>query len=127
MITVPHINEDQEYKILRDTTADFAAKELAPRAEQLDLEPSDQSLKEAVTKAEEMGMMAALIPEKQGGGGLDAYAFCVALEEIAAEEAGVATTLLMHNAALYPAALGDLEGLTVGVESESFPACPAAR
>jgi alkylation response protein AidB-like acyl-CoA dehydrogenase len=125
MITIPRVIEDQEYKILRDTTAEYAAKELAPRAEQLDYDPGDQILKEAARKAEDLGMLAALVPEKQGGGGLDAYAFCVALEEIATEEAGVAATLLMHNVALYPAALGDIGGLPMGVESESFPACLA--
>jgi alkylation response protein AidB-like acyl-CoA dehydrogenase len=70
-------------------------------------------------------MRAALQPEKAGGGGLDLYAFCVALEEIAAEEAGLAATLLGHNAAIYPMAMGEREGVAVEVGMDSFPACLA--
>lgn len=125
MIAIPRVSEEQEYKILRETAADYAARELAPRAEQLDLDPSDQRLMEAVHKAGELGMLAALLPEKAGGGGLDLYAFCLALEEIAAEEAGLAATLLGHNAAIYPLAMGDREGIAVEVGMESFPACLA--
>ena len=40
MIRLPEFSEDQEYRILRETASAYAANELAPRAEQLDLEPS---------------------------------------------------------------------------------------
>lgn len=122
---IPAINEDQEYRILRETAAAYALNELAPKAEELDFNRSSGLLKDALSKAEELGMLAALIPEKHGGGGLDAYAFCVALEEIAVQEAGVAATLLSHNAAIYPAAIGELEDLITGVDPSSFPACLA--
>ena len=125
MIKVPDIREDQEYRILRETASAYAAKELAPRAEQLDLEPTSGRVREAMSKAGEIGMTAALIPEEHGGGGLDDYAFCVALEEIAVEEAGVAAALLAHNAALLPAAQGESEGLITGTEPDAYPACLA--
>jgi alkylation response protein AidB-like acyl-CoA dehydrogenase len=125
MIKVPDIQEDQEYRILRETASSFAAKELAPQAEQLDLEPTTSRIREAVAKAGEIGMTAALIPEEKGGGGLDDYAFCVALEEIAVEEAGVAAVLLAHNAALLPAAQGGSEGSIAGMEADACPACLA--
>ena len=125
MIRLPDFTEDQEYRILRETASSYAAKELAPQAEQLDLDPTAWRVKEAVSKAGDIGMLAALIPEGYGGGGLDDYAFCVALEEIAVEEAGVAAALLGHNAALLPAALGEFEGLITGVGPETYPACLA--
>jgi len=125
MIRVPDIKEDQEYRILRETAAAYAAKELAPQAERLDLDPAPWRVKEAMSKAGELGMLAALVPEKYGGGGLDAYAFCVALEEMAVEEAGVAAVLLVHNAALLPSAMGEFEGLITGVTPDSYPACLA--
>ncbi len=125
MIKLPDFHEDEEYRILRETAAAYASKELAPQAEQLDLEPTLWLVKEAIAKAGDMGMLAALIPEEHGGGGLDDYAFCVALEEIAAEEAGVAAALLVHNAALLPAAMGEFKALITGVGPDAYPACLA--
>ena len=125
MIRLPDFAEDQEYRILRETASAYASKELAPQAEQLDLDPAPWRVREALSKAGDLGMLAALIPERYGGGGLDEYAFCVALEEIAVEEAGVAAALLGHNAALLPSALGEFEGLIAGVGPDAYPACLA--
>jgi alkylation response protein AidB-like acyl-CoA dehydrogenase len=125
MIGTSRIVEDQEYRILRESAASYAAKELAPRAELFDYNPSDPSLREAMSRAGDLGMLAALIPEEYGGGGLDGYAFCVVLEEIAVADAGVAAAMLSHNAALYPAALGEQKGSIAGAEPDAFPACLA--
>ncbi len=125
MIRLPEFSEDQEYRILRETASAYAAKELAPRSEQLDLEPAAWRVKEAMAKAGGMGMLAALIPEEYGGEGLDTYAFCVALEEMAVCEAGLSAAVLAHNAAMLPAALGEFEGLITGVGPEVYPACLA--
>jgi alkylation response protein AidB-like acyl-CoA dehydrogenase len=125
MIRLPDFAEEQEYSILRETASSYAAKELGPQAEQLDLDAEPWRIKEVLAKAGDMGLLAALIPERFGGGGLDDYAFCVALEEIAVEEAGVAAALLGHNAALLPAALGEFEGLITGVGPDDHPACLA--
>ena len=121
MMRIQSIIEDQEYRFLRETAAAYAAKELGPRAEELDLNRDAATLKEIASRAGEMGLLAALIPEEKGGGGLDDYAFCAALEEIAVHEAGVAASLLIHNAALYPLALNASEAPV----SDSFPACLA--
>jgi alkylation response protein AidB-like acyl-CoA dehydrogenase len=125
MIKLPDFKEGQEYRILRETASAYAARELAPQAEQIDLNPDLWRVREAIARAGDMGMLAAFIPEEHGGGGLDGYAFCVALEEIAAEEAGIAAALLAHNAALLPAALGEPEALITGVEPDAYPACLA--
>ncbi|MFW6113454.1 MAG: acyl-CoA dehydrogenase family protein, partial [Actinomycetota bacterium] len=125
MIGLTSVKEEQEYRILRETAAGYAARELSPQAEQLDLEPTTWRLRKVLSKAGDMGLLAALIPEDYGGGGLDVYALCVALEEIGMQEAGVAASLLMHNAALLPAAVGEFRGLITGVEPDYYPACLA--
>lgn len=125
MIRVPDFDQEEEYRILRETAASYAVKELAPRAEQMDLDPASGTARDALARTGEMGLLAALVPEEYGGGGLDAYALCVALEEMAVEEAGVAASLLVHNAALLPSAVGKFEGLITGMGAESFPACLA--
>ncbi|MHB8780130.1 MAG: acyl-CoA dehydrogenase family protein [Candidatus Geothermincolia bacterium] len=93
--------ETEEYRILRVTAADYAARVIAPVAELLDVEAI--ALTDTLSKASELGVMRALATEEVGGGGMDLYAFCAALEEMAVESAGVATALLIHNAALMPA------------------------
>lgn len=107
MARIPEIKEEEKYRILRETAREYAAKELAPGAEQFDLDPASPQLQEAIARAEGMGMLSALVPEELGGGDLDAYAFCVALEEIGVESAGVAAALLIHNAAQLPLALSE--------------------
>jgi len=125
MVRLSGMEEKQEYGILRETAASYAAKELAPLAEEADLEPGSPRVREAFLRAGDLGLFAALLPEDAGGGGLDEYAFCVALEEIAVESAGLAAALLAHNAALYPTVLGELQGLITGIGGASFPACLA--
>jgi alkylation response protein AidB-like acyl-CoA dehydrogenase len=68
MIRFTQITEDQEYKILRDTASAYALNELSAQAEQLDLDPTAGMVKEALSKAGEIGMLAALIPDRFGGG-----------------------------------------------------------
>ncbi len=125
MARLPEFREEQEYRILRESAASYAAEVLGPKAEELDLDPAPWRVKKALAKAKELGMLSALVPEERGGGGLDDYAFCVALEEIAVEDAGIAVALLSHNAAILPSALGEFEGLITGVGEESYPACLA--
>ncbi len=93
--------ETEEYRILRVTAADYAARVLAPVAELLDVEAI--ALTDTLSKASELGILRALATEEVGGGGMDLYAFCAALEEMAVESAGAAAALLIHNAAMLPA------------------------
>ncbi len=123
MLSVPHPQENEEYRILRNNATSYAAKVLAPRAEGLDFDPEGEDLRELVSRAGELGLLAGLLPESQGGGGLDDYAFCLVLEEIAAKEAGVAISLLVHNVALLPASLGEREIPEAWLKPSFFPAC----
>ncbi len=94
--------ETEEYRMLRGAAADYAARVLAPVAEELD-GATDTPFLESMHKASELGVLRAFVAEESGGGGLDDYAFCIALEEMAVESAGAACALLIHNAALTPA------------------------
>ncbi len=94
--------EVEEYRMLRTAAADYALRVLAPVAEELDA-VSGTPLLESLNKSAELGVLRALAAEESGGGGLDDYAFCIALEELAAQSAGAATALLIHNAAMLPA------------------------
>ena len=115
------VKETEEYSILRAATAEYANRVLAPLAEQLD-QVLDPPVHDSMDKAAELGVLCALAPEESGGGGLDDYAFCVALEELAVESAGAATALLIHNAALLPAVLG---GEPDPLMDAAFPLCLA--
>ncbi len=98
MVQILKTLETEEYRILRGTAADYAARVLAPVAEALD-SPTGTPFLESMNKASELGVLRAFVAEETGGGGLDDYAFCIALEEMAVESAGAATALLIHNAA----------------------------
>lgn len=48
-----------------------------------------------------LGFMGMLTPEAYGGSGGSFFAYCLALEEIAAADCGAATIIHVHNTALY--------------------------
>jgi alkylation response protein AidB-like acyl-CoA dehydrogenase len=102
MITVPWAKEAKQYAVLRSNARNFAATELAPVADDLENTVDSPLLWKLMEKASDMGMLAALVPERLGGEGVDLYSLCVALEENAVESAGFAALLLFHNAALLP-------------------------
>ncbi len=112
--------ETEEYRILRGTAADYAARVLAPVAEELD-SPSGPPYLDSMNKAAELGVLRAFVAEESGGGGLDDYAFCIALEEMAVESAGAATALLIHNAALAPAIAASGQAGLEAVFDAAFP------
>ncbi len=76
-----------EHKMIQDTARDFADKELAPIAEQVD-ETKEPPL-EVVKKLGELGFMGMMVPEEYGGAGLDDISYVLAMEEISR---GCATT-----------------------------------
>ncbi len=122
MVHILKTLETEEYRILRGTAADYAARVLAPVAVELD-SPSGKPFLESMHKAAELGVLRAFVAEGSGGGGLDDYAFCIALEEMAVESAGAACALLVHNAALAPAiAASGAPELEIVFDS-AFPMC----
>jgi alkylation response protein AidB-like acyl-CoA dehydrogenase len=81
----------QAHEDLRALARDFAAKELAPRAAQLDRDHTFPS--EAWKRAGDMGLLGVLVPAEYGGVGLDHIAFCILVEELARADGAVALVL----------------------------------
>ncbi|MDK2888460.1 MAG: hypothetical protein PWP72_1338 [Thermoanaerobacter sp.] len=72
-----------EHRMIRDTVADFAANELAPRAEELEHQP-EGLMRELLLKAGELGLLSADIPEEYGGSDLGKIASIIITENIVA-------------------------------------------
>jgi len=66
--------------MIRDTTRDFAQKEIAPVAAKFD--ESGEFPYETVKKMGALGLMGIEVPEEYGGAGMDTLSYVLALEEI---------------------------------------------
>jgi butyryl-CoA dehydrogenase len=80
-----------EQQSIRELTREFTREVVAPAAEELDREhkfPYD-----IVRQMGEMGLFGLCFPEDVGGVGGDFVSYCIALEELARGDAGVAITL----------------------------------
>jgi short-chain 2-methylacyl-CoA dehydrogenase len=84
-----------EQRLLRDTVRDFAAREVAPVAEELDRTKSFPY--EIVRKMGELGLMGIPFPEEYGGGGADTLAYVLAVEELARVDSSVCITMAAHT------------------------------
>ncbi|HEC34876.1 MAG TPA: acyl-CoA dehydrogenase, partial [Chloroflexi bacterium] len=86
------LNEEQ--KMFRAMFRDFAAKEIAPRAEEIDHEetlPPDM-----LQKAANQGFLGATLPEAYFGAGLDGVSYAMLIEAIAGACMSVAVTVATH-------------------------------
>ncbi|HLB30684.1 MAG TPA: acyl-CoA dehydrogenase family protein [Gammaproteobacteria bacterium] len=86
---------DEPHKLIRDTARRFAREVLAPGASVRDR--SGEFPRAEIRRLGELGFMGITIPESYDGASLDFLALAVALEEIAAGEAAVATIMSGHN------------------------------
>lgn len=87
------LNDDQ--KMIRETARRFAAERLAPFAAARDrdaLFPAD-----AIAEMGRLGLMGVTVADEWDGAGADHVSLALALEEIAAGDAGVATVMSGHN------------------------------
>ncbi|MCA9540491.1 MAG: acyl-CoA dehydrogenase family protein [Myxococcales bacterium] len=87
---------DDDARMLQQMARDVAQRSLAPHAAawaQTGAVPRD-----TLDALAALGLFGVCAPEKLGGAGMSVTALTVALEEIAAVEAGLAVTLLTHNA-----------------------------
>ena len=76
-----------EQRLLRDTVRDFARREVAPVAEELDRTKAFPY--ELVEKMGELGLMGIPFPEHYGGGGADTLAYALAVEELTRVDSSV--------------------------------------
>jgi alkylation response protein AidB-like acyl-CoA dehydrogenase len=87
------LTQDQE--MIRDAVRDFAQRELWPHAARWDKEhhfPKDVHRGLAA-----LGAYGICVPDQYGGAGLDYVSLAVVLEEIAAGDGGVSTTISVTN------------------------------
>jgi butyryl-CoA dehydrogenase len=87
------LNDDQ--LMIRDAVRAFAQEQLWPHAAQWDKE--HHFPKEAHKGLAELGAYGICVPEAYGGAGLDYLSLAVVLEEIAAGDGGVSTTISVTN------------------------------
>lgn len=73
---------------------DFAAKEVAPNAEELDHE--EKPPLDVLRKAAQQGFLGATLPEQYFGAELDYLSYCLLIETLARDSLSVAVTLATH-------------------------------
>lgn len=95
---------------IKDRAAEFADRELAPHAAELDLE--DRFPFETLEKLAKAGFMGLCVPEEYGGAGSDFLSYCLLIEELSRADAGVGVTLAVHTSA------GTLPILMFGTEEQ---------
>jgi alkylation response protein AidB-like acyl-CoA dehydrogenase len=83
------------HRLLRDTVRDFAQREIAPVAEELDRTKTFPY--DLVKRLGELDLMGIPFPEKYGGAGGDSLAYALAVEELARVDSSVAITLCAHT------------------------------
>ncbi len=88
-------NLSEEQKMIQQMARDFAQKELAPVAAELDAKSEFPS--RHLKKMAELGLMGMMVPQEWGGSGLDTVSYVLALEEIAAACASTAVTMSVNN------------------------------
>ena len=105
-------------QMIRDTVRDFAKKNLAPRAEELDRkgEFPMQNFKEMA----ELGLTGIPVPEEYGGAGADILSQILAVEEIGKVCGSTALTLAAHTS------LGTMPIVEFGNEDQKRKYVPPA-
>jgi alkylation response protein AidB-like acyl-CoA dehydrogenase len=87
----------QEQQEVRARAAEFADREVAPHAADLDRE--DRVPFEMLEKMSDAGFMGLCIPREYGGAGADFLSYCLLLEELSRADAGVGATVAVHTSA----------------------------
>jgi butyryl-CoA dehydrogenase len=86
------LNDEQQ--MIRKMVREFAEKELAPRAVEVDAQ--GQFPWEAIHKMGELGLLGLNVPEIYGGAGADMVSYAIAIEEIARACGSTALTVAAH-------------------------------
>ena len=85
----------EDHKAIRDAARDFAAREVAPKAAELD--KSGRWPSEILAQMAELGFLGMAIPREYGGAGLDALSYALAMEEISAACASCGVIMSVNN------------------------------
>merc|ERR1740139_176134 len=96
-----HSQLSEETTILYDMCQKFSSSELAPNAREWDQKHEFPT--KAVAALSELGLMGINTPEENGGSGLDALSYAIAMEEISRGCASVGVIMSAHNSLyMYP-------------------------
>ena len=85
----------EEQRLVRDTARDFAAREIAPKASEID--KSGRWPAEIVAKMGELGFLGMAVPEEYGGAGMDNLSYALVMEEISAACASCGVIMSVNN------------------------------
>jgi butyryl-CoA dehydrogenase len=85
----------EEQVMIRDTARDFAAREIAPKAAELD--KTGRWPGEIVKAMAGLGLLGVAIPEEHGGAGMDAVSYALAMEEVSAACASCGVIMSVNN------------------------------
>jgi isovaleryl-CoA dehydrogenase len=85
----------EDIDALRDAVQEFATKEIAPRAQQVDA--SDQFPMDLWRKMGEVGVLGITVGEEYGGAGMGYLAHMIAMEEISRASASVGLSYGAHS------------------------------
>ena len=86
---------DEEIGLLRQTLSDFAAREIAPRAAEIDR--NNEFPNDLWPKLGQLGLLGITIPEEYGGSGMGYLAHAIAMEEISRASASVGLSYAAHS------------------------------
>ncbi len=95
MINGPDFQLDETYSLLRRTVQQFAALEIAPRAEEID--KSNKFPRDLWPKMGELGLLGMTIPEQYGGVDMGYLAHVIVMEEISRASASVGLSYGAHS------------------------------
>jgi butyryl-CoA dehydrogenase len=85
----------EEQRLVRDAARDFAAREIAPKAAEID--KSGRWPAEIVAKMGELGFLGMAVPEEYGGAGMDNLSYALVMEEISAACASCGVIMSVNN------------------------------
>jgi butyryl-CoA dehydrogenase len=85
----------EEQRLFREMVRDFAAREVAPLAKQVDEEGVFP--RKTIKKMGELGLMGVAIPTEYGGAGSDNVCYAIAMEEIARACASTSVIMSVNN------------------------------
>jgi butyryl-CoA dehydrogenase len=85
----------EQHAEIRRTVRDFAEREIAPVAD--DLERRGEFPSEIIRKAAELGLLGVPYPESVGGTGLDSLAYAITIEELSRVSGSVGIIVSAHT------------------------------
>jgi butyryl-CoA dehydrogenase len=85
----------EEQLLLQQTARDFAAREVAPKAAELD--KTGRWPAELVDRMGELGFLGVAVPPEWGGSGLDTVSYALAMEEVSAACASTGVIMSVNN------------------------------